>query len=94
MGLVTVRMDEELMQKLDDLARLRGISRSALIKEILSQAVDRRSANPVREAALALRQGKKPTQEIDWSRIEQELQKTKPHFATVEEAIAHSRKRP
>ncbi|MBC7099282.1 ribbon-helix-helix protein, CopG family [Candidatus Bipolaricaulota bacterium] len=48
-------MDEELVRKLDDLARLRGISRSALIKEILSVTLDRASASPVRKAALALR---------------------------------------
>lgn len=94
MQVVTVRMNEELVRRLEELAKLRGITRSALIKEILGEALDGRSASLVREAVLALRRGRKPSKEIDWSRIEKELQETLPCFPTVEEAIAYSRKRP
>lgn len=94
MQVVTVRMNEELVRRLEGLAKLRGITRSALIKEILGEALDRRSSGPVREAVLALRQGRKPGKEIDWSRIEKELRQTEPCFPTVEKAIAYSRERP
>jgi len=94
MPVVTVRMDEELVRRVEELAKLQGITRSALIKQSLREAVERRSASHVREAVLALRQGRKPGKEIDWAKIERELQETEPRFPTVEEAIAHSRRRP
>lgn len=90
---ITVRIDEELVRKIEELAKLRGTTRSALIREILNEALDRRSVAPVREAVLALRHGRKPDKAVDWSKIEQELQQTEPYFPTVEEAITYSRKR-
>lgn len=77
-----------MVRKLRELARLRGITRSALIKEVLGEALDSHSADPVRQAILALRQRKRPRKEIDWSRIEEELQRTEPYFPTIEEAEA------
>ncbi len=94
MPVVTVRMEEELISRIEELAELKGMTRSALIKEILREALDRRSSSLVREALLALLQGRKPGKEIDWAKIEQELERSKPHFPTVEEALAHSRRRP
>ena len=92
MPVVTVRMDEELVRRVEELAKLQGITRSALIKQSLREAVDRRFASHVREATfLALRQGRKPGKEIDWAKIEKELQETEPQFPTVEEALAYSR---
>jgi metal-responsive CopG/Arc/MetJ family transcriptional regulator len=93
MRVVTVRMEEELICRLEELAELRGMKRSALIKEILREALDKRSSSQVREALLALCQGRRPCQEIDWTEIERELQQSEPCFPTVEEALAHSRKR-
>jgi predicted transcriptional regulator len=87
-------MDEELVRKLEELAKLRGVTRSALIKQSLQEALESRYTNHVREAALALRQGRNPSKEIDWAKIEKELQETQPQFPTVEEAMAHSRRRP
>jgi|AntAceMinimDraft_16_1070373.scaffolds.fasta_scaffold261317_2 Arc/MetJ-type ribon-helix-helix transcriptional regulator len=94
MPVVTVRMDEELVRRVEELAKSQGITRSALIKQSLREAVERRFASHVREATLALRQGRKPGKEIDWAKIEKELQETEPQFPTVEEALAYSRKRP
>jgi len=93
MKLVTVRMDEELICKIDELSQVQGIPRSALIKKILNEALDRRQESFVKEAVLALRQGRKLAKQIDWSRIEKELQQSDPYFPTVDEAIAYSRKR-
>lgn len=94
MQVVTVRMDEEMVRRLEELAKLRGITRSALIKEILGEALTDRWASPVKQAFLAMREGRKPGREIDWTKIERELQQTEPHFPSVEEALAYSRKRP
>ena len=94
MPVVTVRLDEELARGVEELAKLQGVTRSALIKQSLREAIDRRSASRVREAALALRLGRKPSNDIDWARIEKEIQETEPEFATVEEAVAYSRRRP
>lgn len=93
MPVVTVRIEKSLVHKLEELAQLRRITRSALIKEILEEAVERRSTKPVRNALLALRQERKSSKEIDWSRIERELRQSKPYFSTVAEALAYSRKR-
>ena len=94
MPVVTVRMDEELARRVEELAKLQGVTRSALIRQSLREVVERRSASHVREAVLALRQGRKPGKEIDWSKIEKEIQETEPEFATVEKAVAYSRRRP
>lgn len=92
MQVITVRMNEKLIRGIEGIAKLRGITRSALIKEILEEALEC-SSNPIRDAVLALREGKKPSREVDWSRIEEELKRTEPYFPTVEEAIASSRQR-
>ena len=94
MPVVTVRMDEELARRLEEQAKLQGISRSALIKQILKKTLDRASTSSVQKAILALRRGKRPGRKTDWIRIEKELQDTEPKFPTAEEAIAYSRRRP
>lgn len=81
--LITVRMDEEMVRQLEELARVKGVTRSALIKGILKAAVDHQKVNWVKEALSALRRGGRPGKEIDWARIEQELEKTEPHFPTL-----------
>jgi predicted transcriptional regulator len=86
-------MDEELVRRVEELAKLQGVTRSALIKQSLREVLELRYANHVREAALAMRQGRKPGKEIDWAKIVKELQESQPQFPTVEEAIAHSRRR-
>lgn len=89
---ITVRMNKELVDKLEGVAKLRGVTRSALIKEILGEVLVS-SANSVKEATLALQEGKKPEKRVNWSKIKKELQQTQPYFPTVEEAIAYSRER-
>lgn len=94
MPVVTVRMDEHLVQKLEELAKLRCITRSALMKEILEEALERQHSNPIREALRALRQKKKPGFSSDqWAQLEEELRRSKPRFASVEKALAASRRR-
>ena len=91
MPVVTVRMDEELVRRVEELAKLQGITRSALIKQSLREAVECRFASHVREATFALRQGRKSGKEIDWTEIEKELQETELQFPTVEKALVYSR---
>lgn len=93
MPVVTVRMDEQLVRRLEELAKLRRITRSALMKEILEEALKRQCSNPVREALRALHQKKKPSSSSDWAQLEKELRQSRPHFTNVEEALAASRRR-
>lgn len=93
MPVVTVRMDEQLVRRLEELAKLRRTTRSALMKEILAEALEHQCANPVREALRALRQKRKPSFSGDWAQLEKELRQSKPHFASVEEALTASRRR-
>jgi predicted DNA-binding protein len=93
MPVVTVRLDEQLARRLEELAKLRSITRSTLMKEILEEALKRQDDDPVREALRALRQKKKPGFSGDWSQIEKELRRSKPRFNSVEEALAASRRR-
>lgn len=91
--LVTLRMEEELADRLAELARLRQVTRSRLIKELLRTALERSSSSGIQEALSALRRGRKPQRRIEWTRIEQELRETKPVFVTLEEAMVYSRRR-
>lgn len=93
MPVVTIRMDKQLVQRLEELAKLRRITRSALMKEILEEALEHQRGNPVREALRALRQKKKPSLPSDWVQLEEELRQSKPRFVSVEEALAASRRR-
>lgn len=92
MPIVTVRMDEHLMRRLEELAKLRRVTRSTLMKEILEEALKRQCDDPVREALRALRQKKKPGFSGDWAQLEKELCQSKPRFTSVEEALAASRR--
>lgn len=93
MRLISVRMDEDLVRQIEEFSQAKGVTRSAFIKGILEAALERQGVNRVREALSVLRQGSRPAQAIDWARIEEELEKTEPHFPTLEEAMAFARKK-
>ena len=93
MPVITVRMEEDLVLKLEELAQLRGITRGSLIKELLQEALKSQASGRLREAVRALREGRQPHATVDWPRIERELLQTAPRFSTVEEALASSRGR-
>lgn len=97
MPVLTVRTDEELLRKLERLAKRRGVTRSALVKQLLQEALEEHtesSLERLQEAVRALREGRKLPKAADWARIEEELEETEPAFPTVEAAIAASRGRP
>ena len=92
MSVVTVRMDEQLVRQLEELAKLRRVTRSTLMKELLEEALKRQCDDPVREALRTLRQKRKPGFSGDWAQLEKELRRSKPRFNSVEEALAASRR--
>ena len=95
MPVLTVRMDDELLRKLETLARRRGVTRSALVKKLLQEALKRQERGEVWEEVLqALRKGRRPSVSVDWSHVKEELSRTEPRFLTVEEALAASRRWP
>lgn len=102
MPVLTVRTDEELLRRLGKLAERRGLTRSALVKQLLREALEvheRERAESherlrLQEAIRALREGRKPPIAVDWNRLERELKGTDPAFPTVEAALAASRGRP
>jgi len=92
MSVLTLRTDKEFLKKLDILSRVRGKTRSALVKEILEKALEQEGMF-VEQATLAMKKGKKPDVSINWEAIDKELEKSSPFFESVEEAMGYSRKR-
>jgi len=94
MPILTVRIDSEMMEKIEELARIKGKSKSSLLREIIEGVIREQMDSEVREACMAMRMGKKPVGKVDWSAIELELSRTEPAFSTPEEAISYTRRRP
>ena len=94
MPILTVRVDSEMMDKIEQLARIKGKSKSSLLREIIEEAIREHMYNEVREACIAMRMGKKPVGKVDWSAIEFELSMTEPAFSTPEQAVSYTRRRP
>lgn len=92
MSVLTLRIDKEFIKKLDSLSKVRGKSRSSLIKEMLEKALEQEGLF-VEQATLAMKKGGKPDIEINWEAIDKELEKSSPFFESVEEAMGYSRKR-
>jgi len=91
-SVLTLRIDKEFIKKLDSLSKVRGKSRSSLIKEMLEKALEQEGLF-VEQATLAMKKGGKPDIEINWEAIDKELEKSSPFFESVEEAMGYSRKR-
>jgi len=92
MSVLTLRTDKEFLKKLDILSRVRGKTRSALVKEILEKALEQEGMF-VEQATLAMKKGKKPDVSINWEAIDKELERSSLFFESVEEAMGYSRKR-
>ncbi len=93
MRIFSIRLEEELARKIEQMAKLKGISKSAFVREILKKAMKEGSSNPVKEACQAMKQGRKPDVKVDWNKICKILSETEPEFKTVEEALGYSRRR-
>ena len=93
MTVFSIRIEEEMIKKIDKIAKLRGISRSAFVREALKKAIQEYSKDVIEEACFAMRRGKKPHSKVNWKEIEKRLSETEPYFISVEEALAYSRRR-
>lgn len=102
MVVLDVCVDDSLEQRLEEVAKRKGITVKALIRQLLEEALgeqpsqescSRKGREPLLDVVDALRKGRKPRVPVDWSRIEGELAQTAPQFSTVEEALNASRAR-
>jgi len=93
MPVFSIRIEEEIIKKIDNIAKLRGISRSAFIREALKRTIQEYSKDVIEEACFTMRQGKRPYSKVNWEEIEKRLSETEPYFESVEEALAYSRRR-
>jgi len=90
MPVISMRIDEKLLKKLDELSKKTGKKRSQIIKDIL-----RKELKEEKELIYYLEQMKKgkKTGNLDLETVEKWLSDTKPEFETWEEAIKYSRQR-
>jgi len=90
MPVISMRIDEKLLKKLDELSKKTGKKRSQIIKDIL-----RKELKEEKELTYYLEQMKKgkKTGNLDLETVEKWLSNTKPEFEKWEEAIKYSRQR-
>jgi len=95
--IVSVKLDESLFQRLDRLAKVRGVSKSSIIKKgiemVTSKASDQGDEEFVKTINRALRYNRPISVKVDWDKITKELSETSPRWKTVEEAMDYTRRR-
>ncbi len=90
MPVITIRIDDELLNKIENLAKKTGKKRSQIIKEILKKQLS--NYETVEEYINLMKKGKK-TGSLSLNEVEKWLENTEPYFETWEEAIKYSRQR-
>ncbi len=90
MPVITIRIDDELLNKIENLAKKTGKKRSQIIKEILKKQLS--NYETVEEYVNLMKKGKK-TGNLNLDEVEKWLENTEPYFETWEEAINYSRQR-
>jgi predicted DNA-binding protein len=97
--IVSVKLDETLFDKLDQLAKAHGLSKSAVIKKgiemVSSQTSSTLDKDFIKKIDHALRYKKPipPQVQVNWNNILEELSTTAPKWETVEDAMNYARKR-
>jgi len=90
MPVISMRIDEKLLKKLDELSKKTGKKRSQIIKDILRKEL--KEEKELTYYLEQMRKGKK-TGNLDLETVEKWLSNTKPEFEKWEEAIKYSRQR-
>ena len=90
MPVISMRIDEKLLKKLDELSKKTGKKRSQIIKDILKKEL--KEEKELTYYLEQMKKGKK-TGNLDLETVEKRLSNTKPEFETWEEAIKYSRQR-
>ncbi len=89
MPVISMRLDDELLNKINEIAKKTGKKRNQIIKEILAKEL--REKENLEEIIEQMKKGKK-TGDLSLKEVEEWFERTKPEFETWEEAIEHSRK--
>jgi len=95
-GIFSIRLDDQLAEKLEAVAKSKNISRSALVKkgiELFLKQEDIFSQEIVKEVNVALRNNKHVPVQVNWNQIEEELSQSAPQWDTLSEAMSAGRKR-
>ncbi|WP_456402491.1 DUF6290 family protein [Persephonella sp.] len=90
MPVITLRINEDLLNKIEKLAKKTGRKKSQVIKEILQKELEQEK--DIKEYIELMSKGKK-TGNLSLKDIEKWFENTEPEFESWEKAIEHSRKR-
>ncbi|MEW6189660.1 MAG: ribbon-helix-helix domain-containing protein [Actinomycetota bacterium] len=93
---LSIKIDEQLLKKLEAVAKEQGVSRSSLVRkgiELVLLREERLCRELVKEVSEALRDNKRVPVQVDWRRIDEELCKKAPKWKTLAEAMSATRKR-
>ena len=95
--IVSVKLDEKLFNRLNQLTKIYGLTKSAIIKKgitlLSSQESSTLDGDFIKNINKALRQKKAIPSKVIWDDILEELSTTAPKWKTVEEAINYTRRR-
>jgi predicted transcriptional regulator len=95
--ILTVKLDEDLYNKLDLLASKKGVSKSLLVRKELTNLVSE-ARNEIDFTLLdamtkALHNNKSLPFRTNWKQIENELKESNPRWPSADEAMEYFRKR-
>jgi predicted transcriptional regulator len=93
---LSARLPADLVERADRLAREKGIPRSELIEKGLALLVGRENMSEeerLRLATEAMRAGRPAPMQVNWTRLEQKIRRTRPKFKSADEAMAEIRRR-
>ncbi|RUM57895.1 MAG: hypothetical protein DSY59_05890 [Persephonella sp.] len=90
MPIITLRIDEDLLNEIEKIAKETGRKRSEVIRDILQRQLKRKKS--IKEYIKLMKSGKK-TGNLTLEDVEKWFEDTKPEFESWEKAIEYSRKR-
>ncbi len=94
---LSLKIDENLLDRLDKTSKAKGVSRSFLIKKGLEMVTARKSDDTesmlLRKITLALKNNKAVPVKTDWKTLQKKILQSPPQFPSADEAVAKSRRR-
>ena len=90
MPVISMRIEKELLEKIENLARKTGKKKSQIIKEILRKEL--KKEENLQDYINQMKKGKK-TGNLSLEEVEKWLSETEPEFETWQEAMKYSRQR-
>lgn len=93
---LSVKINQQLLKKLETVARARGVSKSSVVKRGLELVLLKEEGWPqglIKQVSEALRENRRVPVRVNWQRIGKELARTSPKWKTLAEAMSASRGR-